>query len=207
MTEAKNAVENYLFNVKDAINEISSCLPQVDKKRTKDAIEQTIAWIKANSNANFEELVRKMEELESVLNPIITKAMEEDKVDKADLGTSRSSNVSTGTRRSKTDMVLKWSGLALSTSISLLNFDLGEMASCLSEIMGLICAYDSVYRALIHTGKIVALKKLHKLEFENPTFDKSFRNETKMLTEIRHRNIVKLYGFCLHNKNMFLVYE
>ncbi|KAF5933567.1 hypothetical protein HYC85_029738 [Camellia sinensis] len=28
-----------------------------------------------------------------------------------------------------------------------------------------------------------------------------------MLTNIRHRNIVKLYGFCLHNKCMFLVYE
>ncbi|KAF7811318.1 heat shock cognate 70 kDa protein 2-like [Senna tora] len=140
MTEAKNAVENYLFSVKDAINEISSCLPKADKKRTKDAIEQTIAWIKANSNAKFEELVRKMEELEIVLNPIITKVMEKkDTVDKADIGTSRSSNVSTRTRRSKTDMVLKWSGLALSTSISLLNFDLGEMASCLSEIVGLIC--------------------------------------------------------------------
>ncbi|KAF7844807.1 MDIS1-interacting receptor like kinase 2-like [Senna tora] len=28
-----------------------------------------------------------------------------------------------------------------------------------------------------------------------------------MLTEIRHRNIVKLHGFCLHNRCMFLIYE
>ncbi|KAF5933543.1 hypothetical protein HYC85_029714 [Camellia sinensis] len=56
-------------------------------------------------------------------------------------------------------------------------------------------------------GKIFALKKLHRFEAEEPAFDKSFRNEVQMLTNIRHRNIVKLYGFCLYNKCMFLVYE
>ncbi|XP_061371037.1 probable leucine-rich repeat receptor-like protein kinase At1g35710 [Gastrolobium bilobum] len=68
-------------------------------------------------------------------------------------------------------------------------------------------AYGSVYRAQLPSGKIVALKKLHQLESQNPSFDKSFRNEVKVLTEIRHRNIVKLYGFCLHNRCMFLVYQ
>ncbi|CAL5367869.1 unnamed protein product [Camellia sinensis] len=67
--------------------------------------------------------------------------------------------------------------------------------------------YGSVYRAQLPNGKIVALKKLHCFEAEEPAFDKSFRNEVQMLTNIRHRNIVKLYGFCLHNKCMFLVYE
>ncbi|KAI8030882.1 MDIS1-interacting receptor like kinase 2 [Camellia lanceoleosa] len=67
--------------------------------------------------------------------------------------------------------------------------------------------YGSVYRAQLPNGKIVALKKLHRFEAEEPAFDKSFRNEVQMLTNIRHRNIVKLYGFCLHNKCMFLVYE
>jgi serine/threonine protein kinase len=28
-----------------------------------------------------------------------------------------------------------------------------------------------------------------------------------MLTEIQHRNIVKLHGYCLHKRCMFLVYE
>ncbi|CAJ1949806.1 unnamed protein product [Sphenostylis stenocarpa] len=68
-------------------------------------------------------------------------------------------------------------------------------------------AYGSVYKAQLPSGRIVALKKLHKAESENPSFYKSFCNETKILTEIRHRNIIKLYGFCLHNKCMFLVYE
>ncbi|XP_075635436.1 uncharacterized protein LOC142607720 [Castanea sativa] len=67
--------------------------------------------------------------------------------------------------------------------------------------------YGSVYKAQLPSGKVVALKKLHRLEAEDPTFDKSFRNEVKMLTEIRHRNIVKLHGYCLHKRCMFLVYQ
>ncbi|MED6206338.1 hypothetical protein PIB30_025713 [Stylosanthes scabra] len=68
-------------------------------------------------------------------------------------------------------------------------------------------AYGSVYRAQLPSGKVVALKKLHQRESQNPSFDKSFRNEVKMLSQIRHRNIVKLHGFCLHNRCMFLIYE
>ncbi|KAM7465268.1 hypothetical protein LguiB_012830 [Lonicera macranthoides] len=67
--------------------------------------------------------------------------------------------------------------------------------------------YGSVYRAQLPSGKIVALKKLHRFEAEEPAFDKSFKNEVEVLSNIRHKNIVKLYGFCLHNRCMFLVYE
>ncbi|XP_052875172.1 MDIS1-interacting receptor like kinase 2-like [Gossypium arboreum] len=67
--------------------------------------------------------------------------------------------------------------------------------------------YGSVYRAQLRSGKIVALKKLHRREAEVLAFDKSFKNEAKILSEIRHKNIVKLHGFCLHNRCMFLIYE
>ncbi|KAH7861693.1 hypothetical protein Vadar_029387 [Vaccinium darrowii] len=67
--------------------------------------------------------------------------------------------------------------------------------------------YGSVYRAQLPSGEVVALKKLHRLEAENPAFDHCFRNEVQMLATVRHKSIVKLYGFCLHNKCMFLVYE
>ncbi|KAK9266191.1 hypothetical protein L1049_003437 [Liquidambar formosana] len=67
--------------------------------------------------------------------------------------------------------------------------------------------YGSVYKAQLPHSEIVAVKKLHRLEAEEPAFDKSFRNEAQVLSNIRHRNIVKLYGFCLHNRCMFLVYE
>ena len=62
-----------------------------------------------------------------------------------------------------------------------------------------IGGYESVYKAQLPSGKKVVLKKLHRLEADDPNFDKSFKNEVKMLTEIRHRNIVKLQGYCLHN--------
>ena len=44
--------------------------------------------------------------------------------------------------------------------------------------------YGSVYKAQLPNGKVVALKKLHRLEAEDLTFDKSFKKEIKMLTEI-----------------------
>ncbi|KAI4313232.1 hypothetical protein L6164_026225 [Bauhinia variegata] len=66
---------------------------------------------------------------------------------------------------------------------------------------------NNVYRAKLPMGRIVAIKKLQRMESKNPTFAKSFCNEIKMLTEIRHRNIVKLHGFCLHKRCMFLIYE
>ncbi|CAJ2668954.1 probable leucine-rich repeat receptor-like protein kinase At1g35710 [Trifolium pratense] len=68
-------------------------------------------------------------------------------------------------------------------------------------------AYGSVYKAQLPCGKVVALKKLHGYEAEVPAFDESFRNEVKILSEIRHRHIVKLYGFCLHKRIMFLIYQ
>ncbi|XP_058188126.1 probable leucine-rich repeat receptor-like protein kinase At1g35710 isoform X2 [Rhododendron vialii] len=67
--------------------------------------------------------------------------------------------------------------------------------------------YGSVYRAQLPSGKVAALKKLHRFEGEDPIFDQCFRNEVQILTNVRHKSIVKLYGFCLHNKCMFLVYE
>lgn len=67
--------------------------------------------------------------------------------------------------------------------------------------------YGSVYKAQLPSGKVVALKKLHHWEAEKPALFKSFRNEGRMLSKIRHRNIVKLHGFCLHKRCMFLVYE
>ncbi|XP_041023911.1 LOW QUALITY PROTEIN: probable leucine-rich repeat receptor-like protein kinase At1g35710 [Juglans microcarpa x Juglans regia] len=67
--------------------------------------------------------------------------------------------------------------------------------------------YGSVYKAELPSGNVVALKKLHQREAENPIFYRSFINEVRVLTEIRHRNIVKLHGFCVHKEHRFLIYE
>ncbi|RWR97663.1 MDIS1-interacting receptor like kinase 2-like protein [Cinnamomum micranthum f. kanehirae] len=67
--------------------------------------------------------------------------------------------------------------------------------------------YGKVYRADLPTGQVVAVKKLHPQEDGEQIDQRSFRNEIKTLTQIRHRNVVKLYGFCSHPRCSFLVYE
>jgi len=67
--------------------------------------------------------------------------------------------------------------------------------------------HGSVYRAELSTGQVVAVKKLHSLQNEEILNLKTFASEIKTLTKIRHRNIVKLYGFCIHSQHSFLVYE
>ncbi|GMN45322.1 hypothetical protein TIFTF001_014512 [Ficus carica] len=65
--------------------------------------------------------------------------------------------------------------------------------------------FGIVYRATLPSigSDSVAIKKFH-----DPVHDQNqFLNEIRALTEIRHRNIVKLYGFCLHSQHSFLVYE
>jgi len=64
-----------------------------------------------------------------------------------------------------------------------------------------------VYRAMLPTGQVVAVKKLHPSREGALMNLKTFRNEIRMLIDIRHRNIVKLYGFCSLIEHSFLVYE
>ncbi|KAJ6877009.1 MDIS1-interacting receptor like kinase 2-like [Populus alba x Populus x berolinensis] len=67
--------------------------------------------------------------------------------------------------------------------------------------------YGIVYRAMLPTGQVVAVKKLHPSREGELVDLKTFRNEIRMLIDIRHRNIVKLYGFCSLIEHSFLVYE
>ncbi|KAG2632788.1 hypothetical protein PVAP13_2NG127900 [Panicum virgatum] len=55
-------------------------------------------------------------------------------------------------------------------------------------------------------GRLVAVKKIHPAE-DNISDEKRFLNEVEVLTKIRHRSIVKLYGFCSLPRYKFLVYE
>ncbi|KAL6198943.1 hypothetical protein ACLB2K_028731 [Fragaria x ananassa] len=64
----------------------------------------------------------------------------------------------------------------------------------------------SVYKVNLASANIVAVKKLHQLCSDDEKV-KEFLNEVRAPTEIRHRNIVNLYGFCSHRQHSFLVYE
>ncbi|KAK1290735.1 putative LRR receptor-like serine/threonine-protein kinase [Acorus calamus] len=65
----------------------------------------------------------------------------------------------------------------------------------------------SVYEAEFQSGQVVAVKKFHPMEDESRLDDAGFMNEIRTLTRVRHRNIVKLYGFCSHPRCMLLVCE
>ncbi|XP_028804015.1 MDIS1-interacting receptor like kinase 2-like [Neltuma alba] len=65
----------------------------------------------------------------------------------------------------------------------------------------------SVYRAELPTGDVVAVKKLHSMPSGEITNHKAFTSEIQALTEIKHRNIVKLYGFYSNSQFSILVYE
>ncbi|XP_050382983.1 MDIS1-interacting receptor like kinase 2-like [Argentina anserina] len=68
--------------------------------------------------------------------------------------------------------------------------------------------HASVYKAELQTGQIVAVKKIHTVQSGSEVANlKAFESEIHALSEIRHRNIVKLYGFCTHPRHSFLVYQ
>ncbi|XVE68367.1 hypothetical protein DITRI_Ditri09bG0062600 [Diplodiscus trichospermus] len=67
--------------------------------------------------------------------------------------------------------------------------------------------YGKVYKGVLPTGRVVAVKKLHQSEDRMLINMKAFESEIRALANIRHRNIVKLYGFCSNSEHSFLVYE
>ncbi|KAL7609478.1 hypothetical protein Lser_V15G11914 [Lactuca serriola] len=65
--------------------------------------------------------------------------------------------------------------------------------------------YGIVYKAELQPNNVVAVKKLHSSS-ENVDHN-GFLNEIQALTNIRHRHIVKLYGYCSHARHSLLIYE
>uniref|UniRef100_M4CZD6 Uncharacterized protein n=1 Tax=Brassica campestris TaxID=3711 RepID=M4CZD6_BRACM len=73
--EAKNALENYAYNMRNTIQDekIGEKLPAADKKKIEESIEQAIQWLENNQLGEADEFEDKMKELESICNPIIAK--------------------------------------------------------------------------------------------------------------------------------------
>ncbi|PIA33992.1 hypothetical protein AQUCO_03900104v1 [Aquilegia coerulea] len=67
--------------------------------------------------------------------------------------------------------------------------------------------FGSVYKAVLSTGQVVAVKKFYSREDDEQIDLRSFSAEIHALTQLRHRNIVKLYGICSHARHSFLIYE
>ena len=67
--------------------------------------------------------------------------------------------------------------------------------------------YGSVYKARVSTCEIFAVKKIHMIQDDCCVSEAMFNSEIEALVRIRHRNIVKLFGYCSCRKERFLIYE
>ncbi|KAL8092965.1 hypothetical protein AgCh_035007 [Apium graveolens] len=69
--------------------------------------------------------------------------------------------------------------------------------------------FGTVYKAKLLNGEIVAVKRLNITDSSDATTNNqwSFENEIRTLTKVRHRNIIKLHGFCSRDNCLYLAYE
>ncbi|GKC18049.1 probable receptor-like protein kinase, partial [Tanacetum coccineum] len=61
-----------------------------------------------------------------------------------------------------------------------------------------------VFKGLLKDGIEVAVKRI---QHEEERGDKEFRSEIAAIASVQHVNLVRLYGYCVHNSARFLVYE
>ncbi|PWA67326.1 leucine-rich receptor-like protein kinase family protein [Artemisia annua] len=89
-----------------------------------------------------------------------------------------------------------------------LGFTIDNILECLKDenVIGKGCS-GVVYKAEMPNGEIIAVKKLWKTKKdEEPAID-SFAAEIQILGHIRHRNIVKLLGYCSNRSVKLLLYN
>ncbi|XP_068321857.1 MDIS1-interacting receptor like kinase 2-like [Pyrus communis] len=69
--------------------------------------------------------------------------------------------------------------------------------------------FGKVYKAELQSGQVVAVKRLNMDDSNDvPAINlQSFQNEIRTLTTIRHRNVIRLYGFSTRKGCIFLLYE
>ena len=74
--EAKNALEGYCFGVRNSLSneQFAAALSQADKDTINKEINDTLAWIDSNQDADVATFEAKQKELESKLMPIMQNA-------------------------------------------------------------------------------------------------------------------------------------
>ncbi|KAB2603852.1 LRR receptor-like serine/threonine-protein kinase [Pyrus ussuriensis x Pyrus communis] len=92
-------------------------------------------------------------------------------------------------------------------------FTYGEVVKAVDDFHDKYCigigGFGRVYKAELESGQVVAVKRLNTEDSNDiPAINlQSFENEIRTLINIRHRNIIRLYGFCSRRGCIFLLYE
>ncbi|KAM2606428.1 hypothetical protein TB2_035111 [Malus domestica] len=92
-------------------------------------------------------------------------------------------------------------------------FTFGEVVKAVDDFHEKYCigigGFGRVYKAELESGQVVAVKRLNTENSNDiPVINlRSFENEIRTLINIRHRNIIRVYGFCSRRGCIFLLYE
>ncbi|XP_078433653.1 heat shock 70 kDa protein 4-like [Wolffia australiana] len=73
--DAKNALENYAYNMRNTVRDekIREKLAAADREKIEKEVEETLAWLEGNQLAEVDEFEHRLKELEEVCNPVIAR--------------------------------------------------------------------------------------------------------------------------------------
>lgn len=77
--EAKNALENYAYNVRSTVKDKKNedKIAPLEKKKIEDAVEEVIQWLDSSQFAGADEFEDKLKKFEAISKPIIGKIYED----------------------------------------------------------------------------------------------------------------------------------
>lgn len=71
--EVRNKLENYAFGVQNAVRECEEKLGSEDKQKIEEEVGNVLSWVERNQLAEKDEYEHKLEELQKICTPIMTK--------------------------------------------------------------------------------------------------------------------------------------